>query len=198
MTRLENSMKRKGVYLELWRGKNLRRTLLAIATITIHSAQGSSWATIYTTYYLAMANIADPFGYSILVTAMGIIGVLCSMFVVRHMGRRTILLIGAFSCGLTQLAPAIAWSVAPNTMATGKALVAFICLFIFSYTATAPYAWLAVSVHPRTLNTLLIDVGRRDAVAGATVYYIRNCNSYKLCFQFSWQFYRSVFHQSYC
>jgi len=71
--------------------------------------------------------------------------------VVRYLDRRYILLIGSAACGLSQLAPAIAWSIAPNTVPTGDALVAFICLFTFFYTATAPYAWLAGGEMPSLL-----------------------------------------------
>jgi len=148
VTRLEKESKKRQFFLEMWRGGNLRRSLLTIGAICIHSAQGSSYLTIYTTYYLGIAGVQDPFGYSILVTAMGILGVVSSMFVVRHMGRRTILLFGAAICGLTQLAAAIGWVTNPGTLAIGKLLVAMICLFTFGYTATAPYAWLVGSELP--------------------------------------------------
>ena len=70
---------------------------------------------------------------------MGLLGVLISTTFVRVIDRRTIMLGGVIACGLCQLAPAIAWSVAPNTDATAKVVVAFIALFTFCYVAYGTY-----------------------------------------------------------
>lgn len=70
-----------------------------------------------------------------MITCMGLIGVLASFFVVRHIDRRVILLIGVAACGFCQLAFAIAWTVAPGTVATAKVVIAFIALFTFFYVA---------------------------------------------------------------
>lgn len=70
-----------------------------------------------------------------MVTCMGLIGVLTSFAFVRYIDRRTVMLFGVGACGLCQLAFAIAWSVAPGTAATGRVVVAFICLFTFFYVA---------------------------------------------------------------
>lgn len=62
------------------------------------------------------------------------------MFAIRNLvGRRSILLIGALGCGLSQLAAAIAASINP---ASSNTLVAFTALFMFFYNgciATASY-----------------------------------------------------------
>lgn len=77
-----------------------------------------------------------------MITCMGLLGVLSSLFFTRILDRRTIMLVGVSACALAQLAPAIAWSVAPATVVSGKVVVAFIACFVFSYTAYAPSAWL--------------------------------------------------------
>jgi hypothetical protein len=66
---------------------------------------------------------------------MGLIGVLTSFLFIRYIDRRLVLLVGVAACGLAQLAFAVAWSVAPGTAPTGRAVVAFICLFTFFYVA---------------------------------------------------------------
>ena len=98
-------------------------------------ATGSSWVNIYTTYYLEIAGVSNPFGYPLMITRIGLIGVLVSVFFLRSIDRRTIMLIGVTACGLSQLAQAIAWSVAPDTAAAGQVVVAFIALFTFFYVA---------------------------------------------------------------
>ena len=134
-TRHQGEQNKKQLFIEMWRGTNLRRTLLSIAIICFHCANGSSWTNIYTTYFLTVAQVTNPFGYSIMMTCMGLIGVFFSAFVVRHLYRRTIIMVGVTACGLCQLSFAIAWSAAPGTQAAAKAVVAFLAIFTFSYVA---------------------------------------------------------------
>ncbi|KAL2401546.1 Major facilitator-type transporter ecdD [Exophiala dermatitidis] len=141
-TREQLEQNKKALFLEMWRGTNLRRTLLSIAVVCFHSANGSSWVNIYTTYFLQIAGVDNPFAYSILVTCTGLVGVLVSFCFVRLIDRRTVMLVGISACGLCQLAPAIAWSVNPASRATANVVVGFIALFTFFYVAYAPYAWL--------------------------------------------------------
>ncbi|KIW19031.1 hypothetical protein PV08_03321 [Exophiala spinifera] len=141
-TRAQLEQNKKGAFLEMWRGTNLRRTLLSIAVVCFHSANGSSWVNIYTTYFLQIAGVEKPFSYSVLVTCTGLIGVLVSFFFVRLIDRRTVMLVGITACAICQLVPAIVWTKSPGTEATGRVVVAFIALFTFFYVAYAPYAWL--------------------------------------------------------
>ncbi|KIW86706.1 uncharacterized protein Z519_12692 [Cladophialophora bantiana CBS 173.52] len=141
-TREQLEQNKKAVFLEMWRGTNLRRTLLSIAVVCFHSANGSSWINIYTTFFLQIAGVKNPFAYSIMVTCTGLIGVLVSFFFVRLIDRRMVMLIGITACAICQLIPAIAWSASPGSESTGKVVVAFISLFTFFYVAYAPYAWL--------------------------------------------------------
>jgi hypothetical protein len=122
------------VFMDIWRGTHCRRTLLSIAVICFHAGTGSSWVVYYTTYYLEKARVPDPFAYSILTTCCGIIGVLFSFLYVRKVDRRDIMLWGCMGCGLFQLMPAVAWSVAPGSRAAANAVVASVALFKFAYT----------------------------------------------------------------
>ncbi|ETI27077.1 hypothetical protein G647_09759 [Cladophialophora carrionii CBS 160.54] len=141
-TREQLEQNKKALFLEMWRGTNLRRTLLSIAVVCFHSANGSSWVNIYTTYFLQIAGVENAFAYSVMVTCIGLIGVLFSFSFVRLVDRRTVMLVGIFACGICQLVPAIVWTKSPGTESTGKIVVAFISLFTFFYVAYAPYAWL--------------------------------------------------------
>lgn len=125
----------KNMWVEMWRGTNRRRSLLCIAIICFHCANGSSWINIYTTYFLTTAGVSEAFSYSTMVTCMGLIGVLASLFVVRYIDRRVIVLSGVGACGLCQLAFAISWTVAPGTVEAAKVVIAFISLFTFLYVA---------------------------------------------------------------
>ncbi|KEF56624.1 uncharacterized protein A1O9_06813 [Exophiala aquamarina CBS 119918] len=141
-TREQLEQNKKYLFLEMWRGTNLRRTLLSIAVVCFHAANGSSWINIYTTYFLQIAGVKKPFEYSVLVTCTGLLGVIFSFFFVRLIDRRTVMLVGVVACGICQLVPAIAWTKDPGSENTGRVVVGFIALFTFFYVAYAPYAWL--------------------------------------------------------
>lgn len=96
---------------------------------------GSSWINIYTTYFLTVAGIKNAFGFSIMMTCFGLLGVLFSITFVRRVDRRLIILIGVAACGLCQLSFAIAWTVNPGSAVAGRVMVAFITLFTFFYVA---------------------------------------------------------------
>ncbi|KAI1180022.1 MFS transporter [Nemania sp. FL0916] len=149
-TREQVELAKKALFVEMWRGTNLRRTLLSIAVICFHSANGSSWVNIYTTYYLTIAGVSNPFGFSILITSLGLLGAIFSSLFVRFIDRRSIMIVGASICGLTQLAQAIAWTVSPGSEEAGRVVVAFIGLFTFFYVAYAPFAWLLGGEYPNS------------------------------------------------
>lgn len=101
--------------------------------------RGSSWLNIYTTYFLDIAGVEDAFAYSTMVSCMGLIGVISSLFFVRYLDRRMIVMLGVGACGLCQLAFAVAWSAAPETAAAAKAVIAFMSIFTFAYVAYGEY-----------------------------------------------------------
>ncbi|KAI1453823.1 general substrate transporter [Annulohypoxylon moriforme] len=142
-------LKGKHLWIEMWKGTNRRRSLLSIAVICFHCANGKSFfLNIYTTYFLTVAGVKEAFSLSTMITCMGLIGVLASIFIVLYVGRRVILLVGVSACGFCQLAFAIAWTVAPGTEVAAKLVVSFNALFTFFYVAYAPYAWLLGSELP--------------------------------------------------
>ncbi|KAK3691948.1 hypothetical protein LTR37_018308 [Vermiconidia calcicola] len=150
-TREQVEQNKKALFLEMWRGTNLRRSLLAIAVVCFHAANGTVLLGQHLqTYYLDIAGVENPFAYSLMITCMGLMGVLFSVLFVRIIDRRTIMLGGVMACGLAQLAQAVTWSVAPNSIASGKVVVAFIALFTFFYVAYAPYAWLLGGEYPNS------------------------------------------------
>ncbi|KUJ16685.1 general substrate transporter, partial [Mollisia scopiformis] len=129
-------------WVEMWRGTNLRRTVLCVCVVCFHAANGSSWVNIYTTYFLTIANVPNPFSMSILITTLGLLGCLLSLTFTRSLNRRTILIVGCSACALCQLLMAVVWTVRPGSEVAGKCVVAFIALFTFFYVAYSPTAWL--------------------------------------------------------
>ncbi|RDL39919.1 uncharacterized protein BP5553_04259 [Venustampulla echinocandica] len=136
------------LFMEMWRGTNLRRTLLCFAVVCFHCANGSSWITNYTTYFLTVADVGNAFGYSVLLNCIGLVGCLFSICFVRYLNRRTVLFWGCFLCGIFQLVPAIVWAAEGSSPVSGKTIIAFFCLFYFTYVAYSPQAWLVGGEFP--------------------------------------------------
>ncbi|RDW72534.1 uncharacterized protein DSM5745_07706 [Aspergillus mulundensis] len=115
-------------------GVDLRRTLLCYSMIACQTASGVWFLIGYQTYFFTVTGITKPFEYSIMNTWFGFLGCNIGIYAIRSLvGRRAILIIGAVGCGLCQLASAIAGSIDPNSLSTGRVLVAFTALFMFFY-----------------------------------------------------------------
>ncbi|RDL38161.1 Uncharacterized protein BP5553_05594 [Venustampulla echinocandica] len=122
-------------FWDMFKGVNLRRTLLCYGMIACQTASGIWFLIGYQTYFLTISGVGRAFEFSIVSTCLGFLGVNCGMYAMRHwVGRRWILIIGAVTCGLSHLSSAIAATVrSPTDPVTGKVLVAFTCLIKFFY-----------------------------------------------------------------
>ncbi|EAU38341.1 predicted protein [Aspergillus terreus NIH2624] len=119
---------------DMFRGADLRRTMLCYCMIGCQTASGVWFLIGYQTYFFTVCGIAKAFEFSIMNTCFGFLGVNIGMYAIRNLlGRRGILMLGAIACGLCQLATAIAATVSPNSLPTGQTLVAFTALFMFFY-----------------------------------------------------------------
>jgi sugar porter (SP) family MFS transporter len=122
-----------------------RRTALAVCAVTLQAASGSMFIIAYKAYFLGMSKVANPFGMSNILSAMGILAILFnSLIVVRYGRRRVIMMIGLSLCGIFQLIIAVVYKTHPGTTSTGQVLVAFTCIYMMSYNGMiSTYAWLA-------------------------------------------------------
>ncbi|EXJ67402.1 uncharacterized protein A1O5_09415 [Cladophialophora psammophila CBS 110553] len=137
--------------LDMFRGADLRRTLLCWGTILTQAGSGSWFPIAYQTYFFQIAGIKQAFQYSIMITCIGFVGVNCGMYAMRHLvGRRFICIFGSIVTSLCFLGMAIAQSVSPFTITTGKVTVAMVAIWGFFYNgcvgaATYPVATELVS-----------------------------------------------------
>ncbi|OCT44893.1 putative sugar transporter [Cladophialophora carrionii] len=120
--------------LDMFRGADLRRTLLCWGTIMTQAGSGSWFPIAYQTYFFQIAGIKQAFEYSIMITCIGFVGVNCGMYAMRHLvGRRFICIFGSIVTSLCFLGMAIAQSASPGTMTTGKVTVAMVAIWGFFY-----------------------------------------------------------------
>ncbi|KAL1970126.1 hypothetical protein VTN77DRAFT_6531 [Rasamsonia byssochlamydoides] len=123
-----------GSFVDMFKGTDLRRTVLCVGAIVSHAASGIWFIISYGTFFFQVAGINKPFQMSILSTMMGLIGVPVGMFLTQKvLGRRGMLMIGSGACAACMLAIAVADTVAPGSRASGRALVGFSLMFNFFY-----------------------------------------------------------------
>ncbi|KAL4947218.1 general substrate transporter [Aspergillus filifer] len=120
--------------MDMFKGVDLRRTFLCYGIIACQTASGVWFLIGYQTYFFTVTGISKAFEFSIMNTCFGFLGVNVGMYAIRRLlGRRAILIVGAAACGLCQLGSAVAASVNPDSLATGRTLIALTALFMFSY-----------------------------------------------------------------
>ncbi|KAF2735622.1 general substrate transporter [Polyplosphaeria fusca] len=122
--------------LDMFKGTDLRRTLLCFGIIACQTGSGIWFVISYGTYFLIVSglSVADAFKYSIMATCLGFVGCNMGMYLMRrHMGRRSILMLGGAICGFSQLGLAVAATVAPSSRAMQNCLIGFMALFKWGY-----------------------------------------------------------------
>ncbi|KAH8808626.1 MFS transporter [Xylogone sp. PMI_703] len=154
----EKELSSSASILDMFKGTDLRRTLLCVIAIASHAASGIWFIISYGTFFFQMADIANPFQASILSNVMGLVGAVFGMFLTQKVfGRRPMLMIGSAGCGACMLAIAVAYTVAPHSKSAGRALVGFSLMFNFFYngfqgTVSWPVAGELVSSRLRVLT----------------------------------------------
>ncbi|KAI1333212.1 general substrate transporter [Xylariaceae sp. FL0255] len=144
--------------LEMFRGTELRRTLLCYGVIATQTAAGSWFVISYATYFYIVSGLSvnEAFRYTVLTTALSFVGVNIGMYLMRHvLGRRAVLMTGAIIQGAAMLGLAVSSTVASGTVAAKNCLIAFIILYNFAYNtfvgdATYPTATELVSTRLRS------------------------------------------------
>ncbi|KAL1856885.1 hypothetical protein VTK73DRAFT_8217 [Phialemonium thermophilum] len=84
----------RGSFLELWKGTNLKRTLITCGVNFFLQLTGNTFANKYGTVYIKSLGTVDPFVMTVVNQLVNLLGVVVSMALVDRMGRRTMLFMG--------------------------------------------------------------------------------------------------------
>ncbi|KAM7212209.1 general substrate transporter [Rhypophila decipiens] len=112
--------------LDLFRGTNLRRTIICVGIGCINPGIGAMFILAFGTYFFKMVGVADPFKWIVLTQWIGVIGLLMAYYTLDRWGRRTLLLTGSTLCGLSMLALGIIFNVDGLSQNTMSALIIFL------------------------------------------------------------------------
>ncbi|KAK7186454.1 hypothetical protein DPSP01_002115 [Paraphaeosphaeria sporulosa] len=127
--------KSKGrVLKDMFKGTELRRTLICFGVILSHSSSGI-WLIIgYGTFFFQQAGVTRPFLATILKSFMGLMGVFTSIFLnYRLVGRRFSMLLGHGGSTVFMLGMGIAASIPGDSAASGKAILGCALCWYFVY-----------------------------------------------------------------
>ncbi|KLO16566.1 MFS transporter [Schizopora paradoxa] len=139
---LERKVASTVVWKDIWRGADLRRTLLSIACATFHASCGVNFIVGYGTFFFQIAGQTKPFTSSIIIQSVSVAGALIALPLARQFGRRPLLLSGFSASTICMFAVAVIYTVSPNSAASGKALVALLCIYLGAYSSTiGPLSW---------------------------------------------------------
>ncbi|KXS93672.1 hypothetical protein AC579_3593 [Pseudocercospora musae] len=170
----------KGIgFLDMFRGVDLRRTLLCYGIIASQSGSGVWFIIAYQTYFFSISGITKSFEFSIMNSCIGFIGVNVGMYAMKNwFGRRSILMIGATVCGISQLIPAIVWSIAPMVQPSGSVLVGFMAVFQFGYNSCVGAASYPVATELVSSRLRAYTVGSATSLGYILAWLCSFCSPY--------------------
>jgi len=123
---------RSSNFVEIFKGTNLRRFLISAAIPLFAQLSGNSMVNGYTSYFFQLAGMSNPFLGSMIVSIIGLVGILGAFYTSDQFGRRPIALAAACTLSLSLLAIGI-MSQLPSTTARSTALISFMCLWAFGF-----------------------------------------------------------------
>lgn len=150
-------------YFDCFRGSDLRRTEIAMGIFSVAQLTGVVFVIGYSSYFFELAGLSasNSFSLSVGVTVLGLVGVVCSWFLINRAGRRSTSLIGTailtgllFMIGILDVIP-------DRHEGVIYGQVACIILFAFIYLMTiGPMGWtLFAEISSARLRSRTVGLG---------------------------------------
>ncbi|KAL2125657.1 hypothetical protein VTJ04DRAFT_2022 [Mycothermus thermophilus] len=125
---------------------NLRRTILGTSMQMMQQWTGCNFVFYFgTTFFQQLGTISDPFLMSLVTTLVNVCSTPISFYTMERIGRRPLLIWGALGMVVCQFIVAIVGTCRPDDDSAVKAMIAFICIYIFFFATTwGPGAWVVI------------------------------------------------------
>jgi SP family sugar:H+ symporter-like MFS transporter len=158
---IEKELARSASIFDMFRGTDLRRTVLSVLAVCMQGASGSMFVIIYGTYFFLISGSTKPFQDSIIVSCIGLASVMGMIGFTRYLARRKILLTGSAMQAISMLIIAIVYTAAASSTSALTCLVAFVCVYTFFYIGwVGPMAWVVAGEIPSTrLRSYTLGLG---------------------------------------
>ena len=127
-------------------GSNLRRIILGTSMQMMQQWTGVNFVFYFgTTFFQQLGTIQNPFIITMITTVVNVFSTPISFWTMEKVGRRPLLLWGALGMVICQFIVAIIGTVLPGDETATKAMIAFICIYIFFFASTwGPGAWVVI------------------------------------------------------
>ncbi|RTE73718.1 hypothetical protein BHE90_011851 [Fusarium euwallaceae] len=127
-----------------------RRTLLSVSAVSLQGVPGSMFIIPYKAYFLAIAQVKEPFAMTNVMSTAGLVAIIINAFIVVRYGRRRVLMTtGLILCGICQLIMAVVYDKHLGSVGTGRALVGMSSLYMFFFNGMiTSYSWLVAGEIP--------------------------------------------------
>ncbi|ESZ95886.1 hypothetical protein SBOR_3699 [Sclerotinia borealis F-4128] len=151
-------------YLDCFRGSNLRRTEIAMGIFAVAQLTGVVFTIGYSSYFFEIAGLSDSnaFTLSVGVTILGLLGVICSWFLINRCGRRSTSMVGTAILTFLLLLIGIL-DILPDYSSKGPAFGQVACVIIFSFiylSTIGPMGWaLFAEIPSSSLRSRTVGLG---------------------------------------
>lgn len=125
---------------------NLRRTILGTSLQMMQQWTGINFIFYFgTTFFQELGTIKNPFLIGLVTTLVNVCSTPISFWAIERVGRRPLLIWGALGMLICEFIAAIIGVTNPGNPDAFKAVIAFICIYIFFFATTwGPGAWVVI------------------------------------------------------
>lgn len=125
---------------------NLRRTILGTSLQMMQQWTGVNFVFYFgTTFFQSLGTIHNPFLISMITTIVNVVSTPISFYIIERIGRRPIMIWGAFGMVICQFIVAIIGVTTDQSSAPISAMISFICIYVFFFATTwGPGAWVVI------------------------------------------------------
>lgn len=153
----------EGSYLDLFRGTNLRRTMIGIGMNFFVQATGSPFTASYGTLFVKSVGALNPFDFSITASCGNAIACMIALAIVDRVGRRPLLFVGGVLMLTWLLTMASIGTLEDPSLSQKNMIIA--CLALFQASQSVSWAPLCYVITTETCSTRLRDKTQRVASA---------------------------------
>ncbi|ODQ77979.1 hypothetical protein BABINDRAFT_168564 [Babjeviella inositovora NRRL Y-12698] len=125
---------------------NLRRTILGTSLQMMQQWTGVNFIFYFgTTFFQTLETIKNPFLIGLITTLVNVCSTPISFWSIEKFGRRPLLIWGAVGMLVCEFIAAIVGTIDPKGDTAVKAVISFICIYIFFFASTwGPGAWVVI------------------------------------------------------
>jgi len=133
----------KATYIDCFKGNLGKRLATGCLLQALQQLSGVNFIFYYGTSFFQNSGIKNPFVVSLITSCVNVGSTFPGLYLVEKWGRRNLLLFGAIGMAVCQFIVAITGTVAGiDNLAAQKALIAFVCIYIFFFASSwGPVAW---------------------------------------------------------